>query len=150
MFDLTKQSWLQWQRERLKGGYDLSESEFLALDALERVEMLSVGQLRRLVGVLPSQMSRIIKALEQRYDEKLVLCAINPKDKRKIDVSITPTGRRAIEAYRRSKIQMMSAALQALSAKDFDDFARVMGRMRSVVEARQSSDAGLPPEKGRL
>jgi len=32
IFDITKRTWLQSQREKLKGGYDLSESEFLALE----------------------------------------------------------------------------------------------------------------------
>ena len=146
MFDLTKLSWLRSQREKLKGGYDLSESEFLTLDALEDVDSLSVGQLRRLVGVLPSQMSRIIKALEQRYDEKLVLCSINPQDKRKIDVSITLRGRRAIEAYRRAKIQMIAASLRSLSARDFAAFARIMGRIGTTMETDQPPAAPLPPE----
>lgn len=145
MFDLTKLSWLRSQREKLRGGYDLSESEFLTLDALEDVDSLSVGQLRRLVGVLPSQMSRIIKALEQRYDEKLVLCSINSQDKRRIDVSITPRGRRAIAAYRQAKIQMMTASLRALSAKDFDAFSRIMGRMGTAVEADQPAAPTPPP-----
>ena len=146
MFDLTKRSWLRSQRERLRGGYDLSESEFLTLDALEDVDSLSVGQLRRCVGVLPSQMSRIIKALEQRYDEKLVLCSINPEDKRKIDVSITPRGRRAIGAYRQSKIQMITASLRSLSAKDFAAFARIMGRIGTTIEADLPSEGRRPPE----
>jgi len=72
MFDLTRRTWYKSQHEKFKGGYDLSESEFLALDALEDVESMSVGQLRKRVGVLPAQMSRVLKALEQRYDEKLV------------------------------------------------------------------------------
>ena len=75
IFDITKRTWLRSQREKLKGGCDLSESEFLALAA---VDSLSIGELRRHVGVLPAQMSRIIKAPEQRYDEKLVVSSINP------------------------------------------------------------------------
>ncbi len=145
MFDLTKLSWLRSQREKLKGGYDLSESEFLTLDALEDADSLSVGQLRRLVGVLPSQMSRIIKALEQRYDEKLVLCSINAQDKRKIDVSITPRGQRAIAAYRRAKIHMIAASLRLLSAKDFAAFARIMERIGTTMEADLPSEGRLAP-----
>lgn len=134
MFDLTKRNWLQSQREKFKGGYDLSESEFLALDALEDVTSLSVGELRRHVGVLPAQMSRIIKALEQRYDEKLVLCAINPEDKRKIDVSITPKGRAAVGAYRRAKIMASIEALRSLSDEDLEAFMRILDRLAAVAD----------------
>ena len=129
MFDMTTHAWLASQREKMKGGYDLSESEFLALNALENVSSLSVGELRQHVGVLPAQMSRVIKALEQRYDEKLVLCAINPEDKRKIDVSITATGRRAIEAYRRAKIMNTVAALESLTEQDLADFTRILDKI---------------------
>ncbi|MCX5672894.1 MAG: hypothetical protein NTU94_16385, partial [Planctomycetota bacterium] len=122
MFEMAKRTWLESQREKMKGGFDLSESEFLTLDALEEVTSLSVGELRRRVSVLPTQMSRIIKALEQRYDEKLVLCAINPKDKRKIDVSITPKGRRAVAAYRRAKIMTSVEALSSVSDEDLAAF----------------------------
>lgn len=129
VFEVTKSTWLHSQREKLKGGYDLSESEFLALDALEHVPSLSVGELRRCVGVLPAQMSRILKALEQRYDEKLVLCSINPQDKRKINVSITPKGRRAIEAYRRAKIMTSIKAMESLPDRDLANLAVILDKI---------------------
>jgi len=139
IFDLTKRTWLQTQREKFKGGYDLSESEFLALDALEEVPSRSVGELRRYVGVLPAQMSRIIKALEQRYDEKLVVCSINPKDKRKVDVAITPKGRRAVAAYRRAKITASAKALHALPARDLGVLAGILNRIERATPQGPSS-----------
>jgi DNA-binding MarR family transcriptional regulator len=140
MFEMAKRTWLESQREKMKGGFDLSESEFLTLDALEEVTSLSVGDLRRRVSVLPAQMSRIIKALEQRYDEKLVLCAINPKDKRKIDVSITPKGRRAVAAYRRAKIMTSVEALSSVSDEDLAAFSAFLER----IEAARGRRSGGP------
>lgn len=141
VFELTKRTWFESQREKLKGGYDLSESEYLALAALENVTSLSVGELRKHVGVLPAQMSRILKALEQRYDEKLVLCSINSKDKRKIDVSITPRGRRAVEAYRQAKIKASIAAFEALSDRDLAYMAGILEKMANALQ----SHAPAPP-----
>jgi len=134
MFELTKRTWFESQREKFRGGYDLSESEFLALDALEDVRSLSVGELRRHVGVLPAQMSRVLKALEQRYDEKLVLCAINPQDKRKIDVSITPKGRRAVESYRRAKITASIGALESLTTRDLSNLWQILNKIGAAIE----------------
>lgn len=142
MFEMSKRGWLLSQREKMKGGFDLSESEFLALDALEDVASLSVGELRRRVGVLPAQMSRVIKALEQRYDEKLVLCAINPKDKRKIDVSITSKGRRAVTAYRRARIMTSIQALSAMSDEDLESFSTILKKIETAVAARRAGAAG--------
>ena len=135
MFERTKNLWRKSQRARFKGGYDLSESEFLTLDALETGGALSVGQLRRSVAVLPSQMSRIIKALEQRYEEKLVVCSINPQDKRKIDVAITPRGRRAVDSYRKFKISQLSEWLARMPDGDLVTFERILDRYSPVAEA---------------
>ena len=136
MFDLTRRTWYESQREKLKGGYDLSESEFLALDALEDAESMSVGELRKHVGVLPAQMSRVLKALEQRYDEKLVICSINPQDKRKIDVSIAPKGRRAVGAYRRSKFKASVDALNSLTDRDLANLSAILTKIgRALDEA---------------
>ena len=136
MFDLTRRTWYESQREKLKGGYDLSESEFLALDALEDAESMSVGELRKHVGVLPAQMSRVLKALEQRYDEKLVICSINPQDKRKIDVSIAPKGRRAVDAYRRSKFKASVDALESLTDRDLANLSAILTKIgRAFDEA---------------
>jgi DNA-binding MarR family transcriptional regulator len=142
VFEISKHMWLLTQHEKYKGGYDLSESEFLALDALDRVTSLSVGELRRQVGVLPAQMSRIIKALEQRYDEKLVLCSINGQDKRKIDVSLTPKGRRAVAAYRRAKILGTVEALQSLSEPDLEALENILGKIsRTTAKALPTPEA---------
>jgi DNA-binding MarR family transcriptional regulator len=137
IFEVFRRSWTHHQREKLKGGYDLSESEFLALDALEHVSCLSVGELRRRVGVLPAQMSRVIKALEQRYDEKLVVCAINARDKRKIDVSITPTGRRAVAAYRRAKIMGVVELARVLPDADLVSLTAILGKLSRATDKMQ-------------
>lgn len=141
IFDLTKRVWLQAAQEKLDEAYDLSESEFLALDALEDVDSLTVGELREKVDVLPAQMSRIIKALEERYDEKLVVCSINAEDKRKIDVAVTTDGRRAVDAYRRAKINSIYRALQVLSDGDLGDLGRVMDRLQIALEGRTISSS---------
>lgn len=142
IFEITKRNWIASQREKMKSGFDLSESEFLTLDALEDVESLSVGELRQHVGVLPAQMSRIIKALEQRYDEKLVLCAINRKDKRKIDVSITPKGRRVVAGYRRAKIM---SSIEGLGRMDDRDLAHLSAIMEKVEAAQAQKGAARSP-----
>lgn len=140
IFELLKRTWIESQHEKFKGGYDLSESEFLALDALEGAdEPLTVGELRGYVGVLPAQMSRIIKALEQRYDEKLVVCSINPNDKRKIDVAITSKGRRAVNAYRDAKIRATFEAIRSLSDRDLAAFERILDKIEGRV-----ADAAAP------
>jgi DNA-binding MarR family transcriptional regulator len=149
VFELTKLTWIGSQQEKFKGGYDLSESEFLALDALETVgTTLSVGELRRFVGVLPAQMSRIIKALEHRYDEKLVVCSIHPSDKRKINVAITPKGHRAVHAYRDAKIKASIEAFRSLSDEDLRAMESILAKVaRAHDDDRPARGGGAAAEQ---
>jgi len=89
-------------------------------------------------------MSRIIKALEHRYDEKLVVCSINAKDKRKIDVAITARGRRAVEAYRRAKILATVDALRSLSDRDLSALLRILNEIQKVFERADADES--PPD----
>src|SRR5438093_10901126 len=61
----------------------LKELEFLALSILQGRPSMIVGDIQRLLGVLPAQMSRIIRSLEAR-EPALIRCQINAHDKRKI------------------------------------------------------------------
>jgi DNA-binding MarR family transcriptional regulator len=127
IFELTRQIWLSAQRRRDSNGMpDLSETEFLTLDALEQDGGMTVGDLQRRVEVLPAQMSRIIRNLESRYDEPLVSCALNPEDKRKINVSLTSAGRQAAEQFRRAKIELTAQSLRSLSGDDIRHLLRIV------------------------
>src|SRR3954468_12927994 len=97
LFDVVPRFCLAVPRGRRRTG-DLKEIEFLTLSLLHKREKLIVGDIQRQLGVLPAQMSRIIRALETR-DRPLIACRINPQDKRKIDVALTPAGIAAFQEY---------------------------------------------------
>ena len=133
IFELTKITWLTAQRTKLDGQHDLSESEFLALDALEQIGSVTVGDLQRRINVQPAQMSRIIKSLETKYDSPLVTCTINREDKRKINVRLSGAGTDAASAFRRGKISINAGALRSLSAEDVDDLMRLVRIIRKTM-----------------
>ena len=126
IFELTKQIWLQAHRRRPEKAYDVSESEFLSLDALQTHGPMTVGDLQRRVQVLPAQMSRIIRNLETKYDEALVNCAINAEDKRKINVQITSRGAEAADQFRHNKIEQTANSLRVLSDDDLRQLLRIV------------------------
>src|SRR5436305_13815175 len=82
LFDVITQFCLTVPRHRRRSG-DLKEVEFLALSILRQHDTLIVGDIQRMLGVLPAQMSRIIRSLEMR-DQPLIACRINPQDTRTI------------------------------------------------------------------
>jgi len=79
LFDTLTQFCLSVPRARRRAG-DLKELEFLTLSILHHHDTLIVGDIQRQLGVLPAQMSRIIRALETR-ERPLIACRINPQDR---------------------------------------------------------------------
>src|SRR5437899_422707 len=97
LFEVFTRLGLSSGRGRRRGG-DLKEAEFLTLALLQLHGTMIVGDIQKLLGVLPAQMSRIIRSLENRQ-LPLILCHINPRDKRKVDVELTPAGEKALDEY---------------------------------------------------
>jgi DNA-binding MarR family transcriptional regulator len=92
-----------------------------------------VGDIQRLLGVLPAQMSRVIRSLEDR-ERPLIACRINPRDKRKIDVCLTPAGEKAILDYEGPRIQGLADLVSRLPEEDQEDLGRLFEKLRSLVD----------------
>jgi len=118
------------------GATDLSESEFLTLDTLAKQEPMTVGQVQRAIGVLPAQMSRVVRSLESKTDEPLIHCAINPRDRRRIDVTLTEAGRQAYHEYRESRLSGTVEVLVQLKDRDRREFMRLLRLIRKLLEQR--------------
>jgi DNA-binding MarR family transcriptional regulator len=133
-FELSKDIWAAQNRQKSREQTDITESEFLSLDALVKSPTtLSVGEIQRQIGVLPAQMSRVIRALESKGGEALIACKINPTDKRKVDVELTPAGRKAHHGYRQLKLGSIQKMLTTLPEKDRDDFMRMLRMIRDAM-----------------
>jgi DNA-binding MarR family transcriptional regulator len=111
----------------------LKEIEFVALSLLRRRQVLTVGELQRRLGVLPAQMSRILRALESR-DRPLVACRINPHDKRKVNVVLTAAGSRALQSYQATRVGRITALLSHLPSADLDDLHRLLDRVGGLID----------------
>jgi DNA-binding MarR family transcriptional regulator len=138
IFDLTKLSWRQRLASRHQGEEELSESQFLTLDGIvTRGEPQTVGDLQRAIHVVPAQMSRIIRSLENDFDSPLIRCELNQEDKRKIDVRLTDAGREAYSEFVRSRIGRTLELLSQLEQTDRLDFIRVCGQMRKLYDRNE-------------
>jgi len=131
LFDVVTQFCLTIPRHRRRSG-DLKEVEFLTLSILRQHDTLIVGDIQRMLGVLPAQMSRIIRALEMR-DQPLIACRINSHDKRKIDVTLTPAGRAAYNDYQTSRVASITHFLSKLSEDDLDDLQSLLAKMHDLL-----------------
>jgi len=137
IFELGSLSTLARTRARTGGdAMQLTETEFLALDSLVKQGPLSVGQIQKKVGVLPAQMSRIIRSLETKGDKPFVECSINPQDRRKIDVVLTDAGWASYEAYKTARLALTMQILADLGPEDRDEFIRILRTIRMHIANR--------------
>ena len=113
---------------------DLKEVEFLTLAILHDRGTAIVGDIQRMLGILPAQMSRVIRSLESR-PEPLIACRINPRDKRKIDVCLTESGSRALLEYQAVRVHRIVELLQDLPEEDQQDLLKLLEKLRSRLEA---------------
>jgi DNA-binding MarR family transcriptional regulator len=133
VFSISTAAWQMRQRQKSAGHIDLSETEFLTLNLLVRNGTMTVGQLQRQIGVLPAQMSRIIRSLEGNFDQPMIHGSINPKDKRKVDVTLTEFGRQAHREFRDARLAQSVELLRHVADKDLDDFMRVLRVLRQSM-----------------
>lgn len=112
---------------------ELKELEYLALTVLSERGPMIVGDIQRRLGVLPAQMSRIIRSLENR-ERPLITCGINPRDKRKIDVCITTAGHKALADFQAGRANSLAGRLRNLQEEDREDVVRSLERITGLLE----------------
>ena len=132
LFEVVTRVSLSAHRGRRRG-VDLKEVEFLTLTILQGRGTMIVGDIQRLLGVLPAQMSRIIRALENR-DQPLITCSINARDKRKIDVGLTPFGEQALCDYQGARIRRIAECLRDLPEDDQDELSRLLTKLHTLFD----------------
>ncbi len=134
VFSISKGFWAAHARARTRHDSEITETEFLALDLLVKSDSaMTVGDLQRQIGVLPAQMSRVIRALERKGEKPLIACKINQQDKRKIDVTLTDAGRKAYQDYRRLKLGNIERMLTGLSTEDREELVRLLRKVRDSM-----------------
>lgn len=124
---LTSQVRAQARKDEVEA---LSETEGLTLDLLAKNRVMSVGEIQKAIGVLPAQMSRIIRSLEDKGGQAFISCSINSEDRRKIDVSLTETGAKAIAEYRNARMSTILTSLAVLSQSEREEFMRMLRKIR--------------------
>jgi DNA-binding MarR family transcriptional regulator len=138
VFDLITQFCLAMPRHRRRAG-ELKEIEFLTLSLLHQHGTLIVGDIQRHLGVLPAQMSRIIRSLESR-ERALIACQINPQDKRKIDVALTSSGEAAYQDYQSARVRGIARLVEKLPDEDLEDLNRLVERLQELMANNHSEN----------
>jgi DNA-binding MarR family transcriptional regulator len=137
LFGLITQLGLLALRGRRRSG-ELKELEFLTLAFLHEHGTMTVGDIQRLLGVLPAQMSRIIRSLESR-ERPFITCQINPRDKRKVDVALTSPGEKALFEYQIVRTNRLVELLRDLSEDEQEAMSQLVEKLHGVLERGQGA-----------
>jgi DNA-binding MarR family transcriptional regulator len=132
LFEVVTHIGLTAMRGRRRAG-DLKEIEFLSLSILQERGTMIVGDIQRILGVLPAQMSRIIRSLEAR-ERPLIACQINPQDKRKVDVCMTAAGEKALQEYQIQRTNRLVELMRDLPEEEQDDINRLVDKLHGLFE----------------
>ena len=141
LFEIVTQICLSALRGRRRTG-DLKEVEFLTLSILRAHGTMIVGDIQRILGVLPAQMSRIIRSLENR-ERALITCRINPRDKRKIDVCLTAAGEKMLQDYRGVRVGRIVELLRNLPEEEQEDLVRLLEKLHHLLDRTRPNDRGV-------
>lgn len=114
------------------GPEDLSETEFLALDMLMKQDLQTIGEIQKSIGIVPAQMSRIVRSLETQGGKGYVECKINPSDRRRIDLAITKAGKEAYNKFRDNRLRSMYQVLNVIPPDDRLEFMRILRQLREA------------------
>ena len=128
--------WKMRHRSKIDDPYDLTEAEYATLDALAELHESTVGQLQKLLDVRSAQMSRIIRSLENKAGAKLIECSLNPNDKRKINVRMTPTGKKAYAEYKRRRILANLELIADLEPSERENLRKLLASYRQAIAKR--------------
>lgn len=134
LFQVVTQICLSTLRGRRRAG-DLKEVEFLTLSLLQAHGTMIVGDIQRVLGILPAQMSRVIRSLENR-ERPLIQCRINARDKRKIDVELTPNGEKTLAEYQGKRVGRIVERLNNLSDDDQEDMIRALNKLHALLDSK--------------
>ena len=140
IFAITVVAWRDRLASKNSADNELSESQFLTLDLLQHQSPMTVGELQRAIGVLPAQMSRIIRSLETSFDKPLIRCELNQQDKRKIDVTMTPVGRKLYEDFRHGRLARTTDILSKLPEPDRLEFVRICREIKELYRTAGTAE----------
>lgn len=124
------------QLSHLPAGEAVSDAcggEFFALSLLLLGDAPSCpSELSRSMGVSSARIAALLKHLEQKG---FIQRRADEFDERRVNVSLTDTGRELINERRREAIERVAAALRSLGEEDAREYVRLQQKMLDALSA---------------
>jgi len=113
--------------------FDVSVPQCYGLEALVREGPLTLGEVASCLYLEKSTASRVVDALERKG---YVTRAPHPGDRRALDLTATPAGRRLVGRIRASLLEDAKAVIEDLSPPFRREAARFLQRLTEVTAER--------------
>lgn len=123
------------QLSHLPAGEAVSDAcggEFFALSLLLAGAPSCPSELSRSMGVSSARIAALLKHLEQKG---FIQRRADEFDERRVNVSLTDTGRELINERRREAIERVAAALRSLGEEDAREYVRLQQKMLDALSA---------------
>ena len=88
------------------------------------------GEIVRDMQVSPARIAQTLNGIEKKG---LVIRHIDPNDRRKILIAITPEGMDLAEAHMRDRVEAISKMLRLLGEQDAREYVRIVGKLAGLM-----------------
>ena len=119
------------RRLRLSATGPISPAQVAILAWLDKNESLTLGEHASFEQVRPPSITPLVNALNA---EGLVSSAKDATDRRSTRVTLTPKGRKELNAIRRRRTEFLERKLLALSPADRDKAAELVAFLETLLE----------------
>lgn len=102
---------------------ELSMTQFEVLWFVSEAGTVSMDAVAERLSIKPPSATALISALERKG---FIKRARDPKDRRVVNVALTPAAKRQIVSLKKRKDQLFDSLLSKLSAKDRKEFTRLL------------------------
>lgn len=116
--------------------HGITSVQYTALAVLARHPGITATQLAQNSFVTIQSMAQLVATLEARG---LIVRVPDPQSRRQNLISITPEGKRIIDALRGPVIELERRMLEGLSAAEIAEFADTLTRIRQTLSAGRAS-----------
>lgn len=110
----------------------LGEGEEHVLNFIaDHEETVTPGMLSSAAGISTARIAATLNRLEEKGH---VTRRMDCRDRRKIIVELTPSGRRRVQELRRKKLEQMEKFFEKLGEKDASQLVMLFGRISDICE----------------
>jgi DNA-binding MarR family transcriptional regulator len=130
--------------ERRFASHTVSLTQWVTLMTLTKCEHMSATSLSAEVGHDMGALTRVVDDLERRG---LVRRERSRRDRRAVEIAITPAGRRLAQSSKRVIVELLNELIEPLSAREIDTLIALLRRVVVRLQDAADSAAGAPDSR---